>query len=64
MIAVITNYTNRAYFLREGDAVYNGVVAKITPDSIIFRENYLDQYGRAQVREIAKRLSGAPGEGR
>src|SRR5258708_27567250 len=33
MIAVISNYTNRAYFVREGDAVYNGVVTKIRPDS-------------------------------
>jgi hypothetical protein len=64
MIAVVTNYTNRAYFVRENDAVYNGVVSKITPDSISFKENYLDQFGRAQVREIVKRLSGAPGEGR
>jgi len=64
MIAVVTNYTNRAYFLRENDPVYNGVVSKITPDSITFRENYLDQLGRAQVREISRRLSGALGEGR
>ncbi len=65
MIALVTkNYTNRAFFLRENDAVYNGVVSKITPDSISFKENYLDQFGRAQVREIVKRLSGAPGEGR
>lgn len=64
MIAVVTNYTNRAYFVRENDAVYNGVVSKISPDSISFKENYLDQFGRAQVREIVKRLSGAPGEGR
>src|SRR5712692_3046241 len=33
MIAVVTNYRNRAYFLRENDAVYNGVVSKIRPDS-------------------------------
>ncbi len=64
MIAVVTNYTNRAYFVRENDAVYNGVISKITPDSISFKENYLDQFGRAQVREIVKRLSGAAGEGR
>lgn len=64
MIAVVTNYRNLAYFLRENDAVYNGVVSKITPDSISFKENYLDQFGRAQVREIVKRLSGAAGEGR
>jgi hypothetical protein len=64
MIALVVNYSNRAWFLRENDAVYNGVVSKITPDSISFKENYLDQFGRAQVREIVKRLSGAAGEGR
>lgn len=64
MIAVVTNYTNRAYFLRENDAVYNGVVEKIAPDSITFKENYLDNFGRAQVREVVKRLTGALGEGR
>jgi len=64
MIAMVSNYTNRAYFLRENDAVYNGVVEKITPDSVSFKENYLDNFGRAQVREIVKRLTGAGGEGR
>ncbi len=64
MIAMVTSYTNRAYFLRENDAVYNGVVEKITPDSVSFKENYLDNFGRAQVREVVKRLTGAAGEGR
>jgi len=64
MIAVVTNYTKRAYFLRENDAVRNGVVSKITPDAVYFQENYLDQYGRASAREVMKRLGSAPGEGR
>ncbi len=63
MIAVVVPYSvNRAYFLREKDVVYNGVVSKITPDSIYFTENYLDQYGRPQLREVVKRLGSAPGE--
>jgi hypothetical protein len=61
MIAVVDNNRNRAYFLRENDAVYNGVVSKITPDSVIFRENALDQNGRLQVREVVKRLGQGPG---
>jgi len=65
MIAVVVPvYANRAYFLRENDAVYNGAVSKITPDSIYFKENFLDRYGRAQVREVVKRLGSASGEGR
>jgi hypothetical protein len=64
MIAVVTNYTKRAYFLRVNDAVYNGVVSKITPDSITFQENYLAANGRVSSREVSKRLGSAPGEGR
>ena len=61
MIAVVDNNRNRAYFLRENDAVYNGVVSKITPDSVIFRENALDQSGKVTVREVVKRLGQGPG---
>jgi hypothetical protein len=64
MIAVVTSYTNRAYFLRENDALYDGVVNRITPDAVYFRENVLDQFGRVSTREVVKRLSSAPGEGR
>jgi hypothetical protein len=64
MLAVVTNYTNRAYFLRENDVVFNGVVSKITPDAVFFRENYLDPNGRVQTREVVKRLSPASGEGK
>jgi hypothetical protein len=61
MIAVVDTNANRAYFLRENDAVYNGVVAKITPDSVIFRENALDQNGKVYVREVVLRLGQGPG---
>jgi hypothetical protein len=64
MIAVVDTNANRAFFLRENDAVFNGVVSKITPDSVYFRENVLDQQGRVQTREVVKRLSQRPGEGR
>jgi dUTPase len=64
MIAVVTNNTRRAYFLRENDAVYDGVVSKITPDAIYFQENSLDQSGRATTVEVIKRLPSSPGEGR
>ncbi len=64
MIAVVTNYTNRAYFLRENDAVYNGTVSKITPDSVYFKENFLDPFGRVSPREVVKKLGSASGEGR
>ena len=64
MIAVVTNYTKRAYFLRENDTVYNGVVSKITPDAVYFKENTLDSNGRVGAHEVVMRLGSAPGEGR
>lgn len=64
MIAVVTNNTNRAYFLRENDEVYNGVVSKITPDSIYFTENVRTPDGQASSREVIKRLGSGPGENR
>ncbi len=64
MIAVVTNETKLAHFLYENDAVYNGIVSKITPDAVYFKENVLDANGRVTTREVVKRLGSAPGEGR
>jgi hypothetical protein len=64
MIAVVTNDTRRAYFLTENEAVYNGVVSKITPDAVYFKENVLDANGRLTTHEVMKRLGPASGEGR
>jgi hypothetical protein len=64
MIAVVTNETRRAYFLTENEAVYNGVVSKITPDAVYFKENVLDANGRLTTHEVMKRLSPGSGEGR
>ncbi len=64
MIAVVTNDTKRAYFLHENQSVYNGVVSKITMDSVYFTENVLDAEGRVTTREVVKRINAASGEGR
>jgi len=64
MIAVVDNASNRAYFLRENDEVYNGVVSKITPDSVYFTENFRDLNGQMTSRQVVKRLGSGPGENR
>jgi hypothetical protein len=64
MIAVVTNQTNRAYFLRVHDEVYNGVVSRITAESIHFKENRLDNNGRPETRDIVLKLGSPPGEER
>ncbi len=63
LIAVVDDFRNRAFFLRETDVLYNGVVERITWDSIVFKENVLDGQGRVTTREVVRRLSSAPGEG-
>lgn len=62
MIAVVANESKRAYFLRENDTLYNGVVSKITPDAVYFKENILDPSGQVGSREVVKRMGPAPGE--
>jgi hypothetical protein len=64
MIAMVTNSTKRAYFLRVNDTVYNGVVSKITPEAVYFKENALSLSGRVTTHEVEIKLGAAPGEGR
>ena len=61
LIAIVDTTANRAYFLRENDSVYNGVVSKITPDSVTFRENALDSAGKLTTRDVVLRLKRGPG---
>jgi Tfp pilus assembly protein PilP len=62
LIAVLANSANRAYFLHENDALYNGVITKITPDSVYFREEIRDGAGKMSSREVIKKLAPESGE--
>jgi hypothetical protein len=64
MIAVVANAGNVAYFLRQNDAVFDGVVSKITPDSVTFTERVRQPNGQEATREVIKRLGSGPGENR
>lgn len=59
MIAVVTNPLGLAYFLHVHDRVYNGVVTRITTDSIDFSMDRLDQSGQVEAREIVLKLGSA-----
>jgi Tfp pilus assembly protein PilP len=67
MIALVTAGNNRVtYFLRENDTLYDGAVISITPDSIEFKQNYLNSDGEVRSRQVIKRLipqGGTGGEG-
>ena len=57
MIAVVSNLSQKAYFLRENDPVYNGFVVRITPDSVVFREQVTDKLGKKSTREVVKKVT-------
>ncbi len=66
MIALVTGNTKVTYFLRENDALYDGTVLRIMPDSIELKQNYLDPDGEVRSRQVIKRLipqGGTGGEG-
>ncbi len=56
MIAVVVNAANKAYFLRENDPVFNGYVAKITGDTVTFKEATQDALGHHSTRDVVKRI--------
>ncbi|HUQ50144.1 MAG TPA: hypothetical protein VM056_05460 [Terriglobales bacterium] len=57
MIAMVENSSKKQYNLREKDPVYNGFVLKITGDSVVFKENSMDNMGRPATREVVKRVT-------
>jgi len=57
MIAVVVNATDKAYFLRENDPVFNGYVIRITGDSVVFKETFHDRLGKPLTRDITKTIS-------
>jgi hypothetical protein len=59
-IAVVTmRGRNRAYFLRERDQVFEGYVARISDDGVVFKERTTDAFGTPYEREVTKRISGS-----
>jgi Tfp pilus assembly protein PilP len=56
-IAMVENAAKKEYNLRERDTVQNGVVVKITGDSIVFQETVTDPLGRPMTREVVKRVT-------
>jgi hypothetical protein len=54
-IGVIDNKTGRAYFLRQGDQLCNGVVARVDEGSLVLEERTMDSFGRTRTREVVLR---------
>lgn len=57
MLAIVENAATRTYFLRINDPLFDGVVARISRDSITFRETVADSLGRPiGTREVVKKI--------
>jgi hypothetical protein len=54
--AVIHGPSDRTYFLKVNDKVYNARVTKVTDDAIYFEETTVDPLGKTTKREIVKTL--------
>lgn len=52
---------NRAFFLREQDELFNGYVAEINDDAVIFKERTVDAFGKPYEREVVKQITSAAG---
>lgn len=62
MIAVVTNDTGRAYFLRTNQQLYDGAVMRITRQAVYFTEKRPDAQGRMAVRTVVKWLNPPAGD--
>ena len=55
-IAVVENNAKRTYFLHEKDQIFNAVIEKITKDTIVIREQTVDNLGKPTSHAVIKRL--------
>jgi hypothetical protein len=55
-IAVVRGAESRAYFLKEGDKLFDGYLKSIRDDSVIFVREVKMKSGKTNTQEIIKRL--------
>jgi len=55
-MAVIRGADNRAYFLREGDRLFDGYLETIQDDSVVFVRETFMRSGKILTQEVTKRL--------
>ena len=57
LVAMVRGPDNNGYSLRVGDKVYDGEVIRITPSSIVFRQEVNDPTRIERYREVVKELT-------
>jgi type IV pilus assembly protein PilP len=57
LVAMVRGPDNNGYSMRVGDKVYDGEVIRITPESIVFRQEVNDPTRIERYREVVKELT-------
>jgi len=57
LTAMINGPDNKGYLIRQGDKVFDGEVIRITPTSVVFRQEVNDPTRIERFREVVKDLS-------
>jgi Tfp pilus assembly protein PilP len=57
LVAMVRGPDNNGYSMRVGDKVYDGEVIRITPSSIVFRQEVNDPTRIERYREVVKELT-------
>ena len=57
LVAMVNGPDNKGYLMKVGDKVLDGEVIRITPNSIVFRQEVNDPTRIERFREVVKELS-------
>ena len=57
LVAMVNGPDNKGYLVKVGDKVLDGEVIRITPNSIVFRQEVNDPTRIERFREVVKELS-------
>lgn len=62
-LAMATGYRGKTYFVRPNDELYDGKVAQIRSDAVVFSQILTDSQGRKLSQQVVKKLYPTRGEG-
>jgi Tfp pilus assembly protein PilP len=64
ILAMVQGYRSRTFFLHANDALYDGKVAEIRKDAVVFSQILKDTQGKTMTQQVVKKLQPTRGEGR
>ena len=62
LVAMVQGPDNKGYLLRAGDKTFDGEVVRITPSSVVFRQEVNDPTRIERYREVVKEIGQPSGE--